>query len=130
MTFNCSYYINNEMELDRFEEIVGKALKKLPAKFKSILKKNGVAVIARARMPQPLAEKYKNSVVFGVFIGVPYGRFYNMQYEPTRIELYKESFEAFFDDEEKLKQEIRRTVVHEVAHYFGFSEGEIRKLGY
>lgn len=48
-----------------------------------------------------MKKKFKKSVVFGVFIGVPYGRFTSFQLEPARIELYKESFEQYFHDPEK-----------------------------
>jgi len=35
-----------------------------------------------------------------------------------------------FRTTDRLRREIERTIVHEVAHYFGMSEREIRKLGY
>ena len=43
---------------------------------------------------------------------------------------YQESFESMFEDKSQMKRQILITVVHEIAHYFGFSEAEIRKLGY
>jgi len=86
--------------------------------------------LARQSAPLPLKKQFPDKIVFGVFIGVPYGRFVNMQSEPTRIELYKESFEKVFKDNNEAAHQIRSTVVHEIAHYFGFSEAQIRKLGY
>ncbi|GAH14960.1 unnamed protein product, partial [marine sediment metagenome] len=69
---------------------------------------------------------------FGVFVGVPYSKrsVFNIQTEPTRIELYKESFERVCNSEEDIKRHIVKTVIHEIAHYFGFSEREIRESGY
>lgn len=118
------------MELEQFEDIIDEALKALPKEFKEILEKNGIAVIPREKVPAPLQKEYKGDVVFGVFVGVPYGRFVNYHTEPTRIELYKDSFEEYYPAGEGMKEQIVKTVVHEVAHYFGFSEAKIRKLGY
>ena len=118
------------MTLQEFEHIIETAVEKLPEKFRDILEKNQVRLIPRTNVPKPLREKYKNHVVFGVFIGVPFGRFTNIQTEPTRIELYKSSFERYYRDPKQIEQQIVITVVHEIAHYFGFSEQEIRKNGY
>jgi len=118
------------MQLEEFEEIINQAVSDLPGKFKDLLDKNQIRLIPRDFVPPPLSEQHKGSVVFGVFIGVPYGRFVNIQLEPTRIELYKASFEQVFTDKDNMIRQIRTTVVHEIAHYFGFSEKEIRKLGY
>jgi predicted Zn-dependent protease with MMP-like domain len=113
---------------EEFDAVVADAVKELPVRFRELLEKNEIAVIARATVPLPVSRRNRRSTVFGIFIGLPYGRISDLQTEPTRIELYKESFDVFTEDE--LRQEIRRTVVHEVAHYFGFSEAKIRKLGY
>ena len=118
------------MTFKEFEDLIDESLKVLPKKFKDILVKNEISLIPRQKVPKPLSTAHKGSIVFGVFIGVPYGHFVNIQTEPTRIELYKESFEAFYKDPEEIKQKIKSTVVHEIAHYFGFKEKEIRKLGY
>jgi predicted Zn-dependent protease with MMP-like domain len=79
-------------------------------------------------MPKEVKKKYPGQVVFGMFIGVTYGHFTVMQNEPTRIELYKDSFERNFKDETRIKQEIAKTVLHEVGHYFGFSEKKLHDL--
>jgi predicted Zn-dependent protease with MMP-like domain len=118
------------MTLEEFETIIYDAVKNLPNEFKEILEKNQIALIPREDVPQPLKDKYRNTVVFGIFIGVPYGKFVNYQLEPTRIELYKESFEEYYPGGKGVKEQIIKTVVHEIAHYFGFSEEKIRKLGY
>jgi predicted Zn-dependent protease with MMP-like domain len=117
------------MTFEEFETAVADAVAGLPMPFKDLLEKNQIAVIARAKVPSPVRRRFRNSTVFGIFIGLPYGRFANIQEEPTRIELYKDSFDTF-NDEAAVLLEIRRTVIHEVAHYFGFSEARIRKLGY
>ena len=118
------------MTFPEFEKFVDDCLKEIPENFLEVLKKNQIKVLAREKAPSPVKERYKGSTVFGIFIGVPLGHFYNMSPEPTRIELYQESFESSFQDKNQMKRQILITVVHEIAHYFGFSEAEIRKLGY
>ncbi len=118
------------MTMEEFEAIIEEAVRDLPEKFRKVLDENGISLIARDEVPQPLKRQYRGSDVFGVFVGVPLGRFLTLQTEPTRIELYKSSFENAFSDRESIEEQIRMTVVHEIAHYFGFSEKEIRKLGY
>lgn len=118
------------MKFEEFEETVRQSLEGLPGAFKDILKKNEIEVLAREEAPSPLKRNNRNQIVFGIFIGVPFGRFTNIQLEPTRIELYKKSFEEAFETTEEIKLQIKRTVMHEVGHYFGFSEKKIRDMGY
>lgn len=123
------------MDFSDFETVVEEAYEQMPAEFKDILDEKEIAVIAREKVPEPIKKKYPGMTVFGIFIGVPYGRFTNIQSEPTRIEIYMDSFQSYFGGKseaahEEMKKQIQRTVVHEVAHYLGFSEEKIRKLGY
>jgi predicted Zn-dependent protease with MMP-like domain len=118
------------MTFEEFEATVSRSLEGLPGAFKTLLTKNEIVVLPREKVPAPIKKEHKNQIVFGIFIGLPYGRFTNIQLEPTRIELYKESFEEAFVTPAEIKLQIRKTVVHEVGHYFGFSEEKIREMGY
>ena len=117
------------MELSEFEEVVEKALNKVPNKFRHILKREGIPVLAREKVPEMLQDQYKGHLLFGIFIGVPYNKrsMFNIQTEPTRIELYKNSFEKAFSNRDEIEEQIAKTVIHEIAHYFGFSEKELRR---
>ena len=116
------------MDLDAFEKIVDAAAGRIPERFKAILKREGIRLLAREKAP-PAARGRTGALIFGMFIGVPYtGRsVFGVQGEPTRIELYKDSFEKAFDGGEEMARQIAATVVHEIGHYFGFSEKELRK---
>lgn len=118
------------MTLEEFESLVASSLELLPQEFRDILAKNQITVIVRKKAPRPVRNSYPSSIVYGIFIGVPYGRFYTQTTEPTRIELYQESFERSFSTDDEIRHEVQRTVVHEVGHYFGFTEAQLRKLGY
>jgi predicted Zn-dependent protease with MMP-like domain len=116
------------MELSEFEDTVIKALNKIPKKFREILSREDIQVLARDTVPDVLQDRYKDRLLFGVFIGVPYNRrsMFSIQMEPTRIELYKNSFEKAFKNRDDMEAQIVKTVIHEIGHYFGFSEKELR----
>jgi predicted Zn-dependent protease with MMP-like domain len=116
------------MDLNEFENAVEKALNKIPKKFREILKKEDIQVLAREEAPRALQDQYKDHLLFGIFIGVPYSSrsMFNIQFEPTRIELYKNSFEKAFKTPSEMEEQIGITVIHEIGHFFGFSEKELR----
>jgi predicted Zn-dependent protease with MMP-like domain len=59
-----------------------------------------------------------------------YGLFDQPEYMPAKISIYRRPLEADFDDPAELEDEIRITVLHELAHYFGMDEDQIAGLGY
>jgi len=119
------------MELSEFEEAVEKALNKVPKRFREIMQREGIRVLARDDVPEALQDRYRGRLLFGIFTGVPFNRrsMFSIQMEPTRIELYRASFEQAFDDRDEIEEQIVKTVIHEIGHYFGFSEKELRRCG-
>jgi predicted Zn-dependent protease with MMP-like domain len=60
-----------------------------------------------------------------------YGLFEQPEYLPARIAIYRRPLEEdFADDPAELEAEIRVTVFHELAHYFGLDEARLDELGY
>ena len=59
-----------------------------------------------------------------------YGLFDQPEYMPAKISIYRRPLEEDFDDPAELEAEIRVTVLHELAHYFGMDEDQIAGLGY
>ncbi len=60
-----------------------------------------------------------------------YGLCEELPYMPVKISIYRRPLvEDFGDDVEELEHEIRVTVLHELAHYFGFDERQLDELGY
>jgi len=60
-----------------------------------------------------------------------YGLFDEPEYLPARIAIYRRPLvEDFGDDPAALEHEIRVTVLHELAHYFGIDEARLDELGY
>jgi len=59
-----------------------------------------------------------------------YGLFDAPEYMPAKIAIYRKPLEEDFPEAAELEEQIRITVLHELAHYFGFEEDRITELGY
>ena len=60
-----------------------------------------------------------------------FGLFEEAPYMPAKVTIYRRPLlEEFGGDPETLEQEIRITVLHELAHYFGIDEERLDELGY
>lgn len=100
--------------MGRFEEHVRRALDSLPPEIARKLE--NVAVVIEEQNPD-------EPDLYGLFDEPPY--------MPARIAVYRRPLEADFGhDPEELEAEIRVTVLHELAHYFGMDEDQISGLGY
>jgi predicted Zn-dependent protease with MMP-like domain len=97
-----------------FEEHVQQALDALPPDLARRLE--NVAVVVEE-------ESASEPDLLGLFEEAPY--------MPAKVTIYRRPLEADFgDDPERLEQEIRITVLHELAHYFGIDEERLDELGY
>ncbi len=107
------------MNIEEFEQLVREALEFIPEKFKKIIQNEKIEIIPREKMPLAARRCFPGKSVFGVFIGLPYkDRFKRVvQTEPTRIELYQESFEKIYGrDKERIKKEVLCTVTVSYTH--------------
>lgn len=76
-----------------------------------------------------LKDKYS---LLGIYSGVPYTfrSTYYMNTTPDRIILFQKNIERYCNNELQLREKIREVLIHEIGHYFGMSEEEIRQAGY
>ena len=122
------------MDRETFEEIVRAALDSLPEEFAQHLE--NVAVIVEdepeAALLRSLGMRPGRDTLLGLYHGVPLPErgttFGNAL--PDRISLYYRPLLRACRTPEQLRREIRRTVIHEIGHFFGLDESELRKLGY
>ena len=59
-----------------------------------------------------------------------FGLFEELPYMPAKITIYRLPLEESFPEPRELEREIRITVLHELAHYFGIDEERLAELGY
>jgi predicted Zn-dependent protease with MMP-like domain len=97
-----------------FEQHVEAALASLPAEIRAKLE--NVAVLVEE-------ENGEEPDLYGLYVEEPY--------MPARVSIYRGPLEEDFGhDPAELEHEIRVTVLHELAHYFGFDEQRLDELGY
>jgi predicted Zn-dependent protease with MMP-like domain len=96
-----------------FEEHVRRALDELPPHLAGALE--NVAVVVADEDPD-------DPDLFGVWESHPY--------LPDTITIFRRPLVESFPDPRELEEEIRITVLHELAHYFGIDEDRLDELGY
>lgn len=117
------------MTQKKFEKLVNEAIKTIPEKF---LKKLDNVVIFIKDEPNSYQGQF---LTLGLYEGIPQTeRWHYSQVLPDKITIFKKPIEklAFQEAnlklrEEKIKQIIKETVWHEIAHHFGMNEKEVRE---
>ena len=105
-----------------FDDHVRAALDELPPDVAAALQ--NVAVVVEDENPD-------DPDLLGLYHGVPLPERGDMAGAlPDKISIYRLPLEESFPDPDELRDEIRITVLHELAHYFGLDEARIADLGY
>ncbi len=114
-----------------FEELVRRALEGLPEAFLDRMD-NVDVVVQRYPSPRQLEEAgvAPGDTLLGLYQGIPLtGRAgYNMAL-PDKITLFQRPIEAECDTLQDMAEQVRETVVHEVAHHFGISDEALEEWG-
>ena len=119
------------MQRIEFEKLIVDALDDLPEEFQRKLENIDVVVedepsediLRRMNITPP-------NILLGLYQGVPLNRrgrgYANVL--PDKISLYQRPIESVCRNEEELKERVREVVMHEIGHYFGLSEEQIREV--
>lgn len=117
----------------RFEALVAAALRDIPPDLRRALD-NIEVVVDDWPTEEQLADLDlgPEDLLFGLYQGTPLPeRSPLLPYTlPDVITIFHGPLEESCESEEEMKEEIRRTVVHEIAHYFGIDEDRLAELGY
>jgi predicted Zn-dependent protease with MMP-like domain len=114
-----------------FEEIVADAIDNIPSKYATHLKNLAfvVADVPSAAQRQRL-HLHNNQTLFGLYEGVPLtqrGSGYNLVL-PDKITIFKQPIEWTVNSRPELVEQVKHTLWHEVAHYYGLDHGRINEL--
>ena len=111
-----------------FARLVQDALDELPPALLERLR--NVPLIADDRPSEEMVRDGTDPRILGLFHGLsmPHESTLGPAY-PDTIHLFQRNIERVTADKRELREEIRVTVLHETAHYFGFDEDELRRLG-
>ncbi len=114
-----------------FEEIAARVLDGLPDEFSKRMENVVVVVEDYPSVELARSMNVPRWALLGLFHGVSRRR---QEWRagapnqlPEKIVLYKSNIESICSTKEELVEQIRLTVLHEIGHYFGLSEEEIRK---
>lgn len=116
---------------DEFEDIVSKALDELPKRFRDQLE--NIAIVVEDFPPLEIMRELELKSplgLLGLYQGIPLKhrgtRYGNVL--PDRIVIYQRPIEARVRTREELIIRIRRTLMHEIGHFFGLAESELRGI--
>jgi predicted Zn-dependent protease with MMP-like domain len=105
-----------------FERLVAQAIESLPAEFREKLE--NVEVIIEQRYPP-------GTPLLGLYYGVPLTQrsVWAAHLLPDRITIFQGPIESICRTREEIVAQVRRVVLHEIAHHFGISDQRLRELG-
>jgi len=112
-----------EVSDERFDELVTEALRSLPPELSKEI--DNVAIFVE--------DEAVGRSLFGLFEGIPLTKRGPMSYSgvmPDRITLYKGAIFRHCRNEEEVRAQVRKTVIHELAHHFGISDERLSELGW
>jgi len=113
-----------QMTRERFEELVGEALDRIPAELTRHM--DNVVIFVEDESGQGRPE------LFGLYEGTPLterGEWY-AGVLPDRITVYRNPTLRFCDSAEQVVQQVSVTVAHEIGHHFGITDERLHELGY
>ncbi|MFN2526484.1 MAG: metallopeptidase family protein [Actinomycetota bacterium] len=118
------------METADFEQLVEEALDSLPEDIARMM--NNVQVVVEPWPPPEVAQRLRRGqLLLGLYHGIPLTK--RGHYDralPDKISIYQGSIERVARTPDAVREQVRRTVIHEVAHHFGISDARLRELGW
>lgn len=122
------------MNAKEIREEAARVLDELPDEFRDQLRNVEIVVQKRPskRQLREMELDEDNEVLYGLYEGIPLPdrSALDPPLLPDKITLFFEPLVEDFPDPDDLREQIRLTVIHEIAHYFGMDDEEIEKLGY
>ena len=123
------------MTRERFESIAEEEFAVLPEPLRKRID-NVRIVIEDVDSPAQRREAgvHRSSMLLGLYEGVPLTRrgidYGVVPVMPDTITLFQKNIESIARSEAEVRKQIRETLIHEIAHYFGMDEDDIRDAGY
>ena len=122
------------MKRAAFRRLVSESLAGLPPEFQE--KMNNIEIVVESRPTREqdasTGDDPEEGLLMGLYEGIPlterttaYGGVL-----PDRITLFQDNIEAVCETEEEMREEIRKTVLHEIAHHFGIDDDRLHELDY
>ena len=122
-----------KLTTEAFARVVEQAIARIPEEIRRHLE--NILISVKQQPDTEMLEEMglaPDEPLFGIYWGVPLTErsLADPPLYPDTIYIFQQPLEAFCTSREELLEEIEITVVHEIAHLFGFSEADLEALGY
>ncbi|HTT21300.1 MAG TPA: metallopeptidase family protein [Candidatus Sulfotelmatobacter sp.] len=117
------------MKREDFITVAEETLDSLPEEFRSRIQ--NVAILVEDFPPnQSTLRPGQRRLLLGIFHGVPATKrsVFNLPTGPDHIVLYQKNIEAVCSSETEVRHQIRQTLIHELGHYFGMTEEQLKDV--
>lgn len=122
------------MERTRFRQLVREAVALLPSELRRHVRNVDIVIELRpSRADLRMAGVPRGHTLLGLYHGVPLTERGHENYNlvlPDKISIYQEPIEEMCgEDDDEVREQVRITVLHELAHYFGIDDDRLHELG-
>jgi predicted Zn-dependent protease with MMP-like domain len=118
----------NELSLEHFKRMVQEALNSIPEEFHKQM--DNVVILVEDEPDEETLERVgikEGYILLGLYQGVPLTKWgHRRALLPERITLYQNNIETYcHGDPERIRKQVRATLLHEIAHHFGMDHEEM-----
>ena len=120
-----------EQHSGTFEDLVAEAIDGLPEEIAKQMQNVEVVV-----EPEPPLEQLRRlppgSMLLGLYHGIPLTK-RGINYDralPDKISIYQGPITRMARTPDRIREQVRRTVIHEIAHHFGIDDDRLHELGW
>ncbi len=118
---------------EEFQKVVNEALEGLPPEIAQKIENIEIIVEDTPHPEIQKSMKTGKKGLLGLYTGIPFNKRSPSSYGnvlPDVIYLFKKNLEEFCPTRQELVEQIQRTILHEIGHYFGLTDKRLRELGY
>jgi predicted Zn-dependent protease with MMP-like domain len=118
------------MKREDFVKVAEDTLDSLPQEFRSRIQNVAILVEDFPPNQSPRQPGQQRRLLLGIFHGVPATRksVFDVSMGPSHIVLYQKNIEAVCSSKTEVRQQIRQTLMHELGHYFGMTEEQLKDV--
>ena len=118
------------MEREEFVNVAEETLDSLPEEFRIRIQNVAILVEDFPAYQRPPKLRQRRRLLLGIFHGVPATKrsVFNLPTGPDHIVLYQKNIEAVCSSEAEVRHQIRQTLIHELGHYFGMTEEQLKDV--
>jgi len=118
------------MKREDFVKVAEETLDSLPEEFRIRIQNVAILVEDLPANQRPPKLGQSKRLLLGIFQGVPATKksVFDLSVGPAHIVLYQKNIEAICASEAEVRHQIRQTLIHELGHYFGMTEEQLKDV--